>query len=86
MKIEIRDFNGLLSSSIAYINNSKDGLLQPLPQEEILRRARTAIGFIGYDLIFYNCEHYAHWCRLVNHLPITIPTYFLGMAWLSVIK
>lgn len=63
MKIEIRDFHGLLSSSIAYINNSKDCLLPPLPQQEILRRAHNALGFTGYDLIFHNCEHFAHWCR-----------------------
>ena len=66
MKIEIRDFNGLLSSSIAYINNSKDRILHPLPQTEILRRAHSALGFSGYDLMFNNCEHFAHWCRLVN--------------------
>ncbi len=66
MQIEIRDFNGLLSSSIAYINNSKDRLLHPLPTDEILRRAHSVLGFGGYDLIFNNCEHFAHWCRLVN--------------------
>ncbi len=69
MQIEIRDFTGLLSSSIAYINNSKDCLLHPLPREEILRRAYGSLGFSGYDLMFNNCEHFAHWCRLVyiNH-------------------
>jgi len=66
MQIEIRDFNGLLSSSIAYINNSKDRILHPLPRDEILRRAHGALGFGGYDLMMNNCEHFAHWCRLAN--------------------
>jgi len=64
MKIEIRDFTGLLSSSIAYINNSKDSIVHPLATNEILQRARRSVGSIGYDLVFNNCEHFAHWCRL----------------------
>lgn len=67
MKIEIRDFNGLLSTSIAYINNSKDCLFHPLPKDEILQRAYNAVGYNGYDLLLNNCEHFAHWCRLVHH-------------------
>ncbi|CAF0919384.1 unnamed protein product [Rotaria sp. Silwood1] len=63
MQIEICDFNGLLSSSIAYINNSKDCIFHPLPRDEILRRAHSALGFSGYDLMLNNCEHFAHWCR-----------------------
>jgi hypothetical protein len=65
MQVEIRDFSGLLSNSIAYINNSKDGVLRPLPVDEILHRAHKALGYEGYDLIFHNCEHFAHWCRSV---------------------
>jgi hypothetical protein len=68
MQIEIRDFHGLLSSSIAYINNSKDRIFHPLPKDEILRRAHGARGFGGYDLMLNNCEHFAHWCRLANIL------------------
>jgi hypothetical protein len=71
MQIQIRDFNGLLSSSIAYINNSKDRILHPLPQDEILRRAHSALGFSGYDLMLNNCEHFAHWCRFANIFLIT---------------
>ena len=65
MDIEIRDFDGLLSTSIAYINNSKDRVLRPSADEDILRRAYNAVGFTGYDLILNNCEHFAHWCRFV---------------------
>ena len=64
MKIEIRDFTGLLTSSIVYINNSKDSIVHPLATNEILQRARRSVGSIGYDLVFNNCEHFAHWCRL----------------------
>ena len=65
MHVEIRDFSGLLSNSVAYVNNSKDGVLRPLPVDEILRRAHKSLGYEGYDLMFYNCEHFAHWCRSV---------------------
>lgn len=66
MHVEIRDFSGLLSNSIAYVNNSKDGVLRPSPVDEVLRRAHGALGYEGYDLVFYNCEHFAHWCRSVS--------------------
>lgn len=66
MQVEVRDFTGLISNSIAYINNSKDSILRPLPNDEIVYRAQHAIGSRGYDLIFNNCEHFAHWCRCVS--------------------
>ena len=65
MHIEIRDFNELLFDSVAYINNSKDNILHPSSTDEILQRVHDAIDSIGYDLLFYNCEHFAHWCRCV---------------------
>jgi hypothetical protein len=77
MQTEIHDFNGLLSSSIAYINNSKDRIYHPLPNDEILRRAHSALGFSGYDLILNNCEHFAHWCRLDNiYNPLRIINFY----------
>jgi hypothetical protein len=34
------------------------------PPDEIVHRARCLVGSSRgeYDLIFYNCEHFAHWC------------------------
>jgi hypothetical protein len=32
-------------------------------REEIVRRARSQIGSKGYNLVFYNCEHFARWCK-----------------------
>jgi hypothetical protein len=33
------------------------------PREEIVRRARSQTGSKGYSLAFYNCEHFARWCK-----------------------
>ena len=33
-----------------------------LPRREIVKRATSRIGQRGYDLLFYNCEHFARWC------------------------
>ena len=75
MEIEIRDFGGLLSTSIAYINNSKDRILRPSANEEILRRAYNAVGLPGYDLLLNNCEHFAHWCRFVlSDVRVLLPS------------
>ena len=30
---------------------------------EIVNRARSQIGNKGYNLVFYNCEHFAQWCK-----------------------
>jgi hypothetical protein len=34
-----------------------------LPGEEIVQRARRALGRGGYSLLFNNCEHFAYWCQ-----------------------
>ena len=33
-----------------------------LPRREIVKRAKSSIGQRGYDLLCYNCEHFARWC------------------------
>lgn len=34
-----------------------------LPADEIVERARQALGRGGYSLFFNNCEHFARWCQ-----------------------
>jgi len=34
-----------------------------LPADEIVDRARQAVGRGGYSLLFNNCEHFAYWCQ-----------------------
>jgi hypothetical protein len=34
-----------------------------LPVEEVVQRARRALGQGGYSLLFNNCEHFAYWCQ-----------------------
>ena len=34
-----------------------------LPADEIVDRARQALGRGGYSLFFNNCEHFARWCQ-----------------------
>ncbi|XP_046367375.2 phospholipase A and acyltransferase 3-like [Haliotis rufescens] len=47
----------------AYKNNSKDKTMRPLEPSEIVERAKSKIGEVGYNVIFKNCEHFATGCR-----------------------
>jgi hypothetical protein len=33
------------------------------PRPEIVERARSQIGNKSYNLVFFNCEHFATWCK-----------------------
>jgi hypothetical protein len=33
------------------------------PPEIVVERARSRIGESGYNIVFNNCEHFAHWCK-----------------------
>ncbi len=35
--------------------------------EETLQRARGRLGEQNYNLLFNNCEHFAHWCKTGRH-------------------
>lgn len=41
------------------------GRVSPFAPDEVVRRARSRVGRGRgeYDLVFNNCEHFAHWCR-----------------------
>ncbi|XP_014677569.1 PREDICTED: lecithin retinol acyltransferase-like [Priapulus caudatus] len=38
--------------------------LESDPPDTVMDRAESRIGDSGYNLIFNNCEHFAHWCKL----------------------
>ena len=42
-----------------------DRTRNPLPADEIIRRAESAVGKCKgeYNLVINNCEHFANWCR-----------------------
>ncbi|CAC5424357.1 PLA2G16 [Mytilus coruscus] len=47
-------------------NNGKDWFLRwfkMFPACEIVQRARSKIGPIGYNIVWKNCKHVATWCR-----------------------
>jgi len=37
------------------------------PARVILRRAMSRLGEQNYNLLFNNCEHFAHWCKTGRH-------------------
>ncbi|CAF1148362.1 unnamed protein product [Adineta steineri] len=60
-KSKIRDI--MDDSRDVRINNSLDSEQKPLPIRDILERAENAVGRIGYNLLYNNCEHFATECR-----------------------
>jgi len=39
-----------------------------LPADEIVARAEEALGRGEYNVLFNNCEHFAHWCQVGQSL------------------
>jgi hypothetical protein len=35
---------------------------------EVVRRARSKLGSVGYHLWLNNCEHFAYWCKTGEHV------------------
>lgn len=52
--------------------------MQPLPQEEVARRAEKLVGEIPYSLLWNNCEHFATYCRYGS--PISQQTDEVGFV------
>jgi len=49
-----------LKGGILKIDNKTKAMF---PRPEIVERARSQIGTKSYNLAFYNCEHFANWCK-----------------------
>ncbi|KAK7504442.1 hypothetical protein BaRGS_00004308 [Batillaria attramentaria] len=56
-------FLDVAGNCLAIRDNGKDALLTPLPPEEIKANAVKMLGEANYNLLHYNCEHFATWCR-----------------------
>ncbi|CAF2879352.1 unnamed protein product [Rotaria sp. Silwood2] len=57
-------FEVVVQGSPARINNYPDCFgSRPYAADEIVERARRALGKKGYNLLKYNCEHFATECR-----------------------
>lgn len=38
-----------------------------LDADEVVRRALSRVGDVGYDVLSNNCEHFAWWCKTGEH-------------------
>ncbi|XP_033763534.1 phospholipase A and acyltransferase 4-like [Pecten maximus] len=61
--VMIEDFFKVANGCIARRNNGKDSEFSPLHPSEIVRKAMEMIGNIGYNILWYNCEHFATFLR-----------------------
>ncbi|KAK3602554.1 hypothetical protein CHS0354_003807 [Potamilus streckersoni] len=61
--VKVEDFWNVVLGSKANINKNKDKKMRPLEKEEIVQRAMSKLGEIGYNVMWCNCEHFASWCR-----------------------
>ncbi|XP_060552583.1 phospholipase A and acyltransferase 2-like [Ruditapes philippinarum] len=61
--VRIDDLRVVAGDSMTYRNNELDDELKPYSKTEIVKRAKRKLGTLGYDLMKYNCEHFATECR-----------------------
>ncbi|XP_070578385.1 phospholipase A and acyltransferase 2-like [Ptychodera flava] len=62
-KVKCENFWNIVYDCKAIINNDKDGSQSAASVEEIVERAFSSLGEIGYNVLWNNCEHFAKWCR-----------------------
>ncbi|KAL3870918.1 hypothetical protein ACJMK2_038946 [Sinanodonta woodiana] len=61
--VKVDNFWDVVLGCQARINKSKDKNMRPLAEEDIVQRAMSKLGEIGYNVMWCNCEHFASWCR-----------------------
>ncbi len=58
------------------------GKVSPFAPDEVVRRAESCVGRGRgeYDLVFNNCEHFAHWCKYGERDSKQVKDVFKGIA------
>jgi HRAS-like suppressor 3 len=62
-QVSITNFWDCVQDSLVFRNNSLDEEFMPLPVDQILVNAFKKVSDTSYNLIWYNCEHFAKYCR-----------------------
>lgn len=52
-----------------------------LPAGQTLRRAMGRLGEQNYNLLFNNCEHFAHWCKTGRHRSAQVEDVLQASSW-----
>ncbi|XP_046566049.1 phospholipase A and acyltransferase 3-like [Haliotis rubra] len=74
------NFWDVAGDDMVYKNNSNDSKWKSLPPSQIVERALSKIGRVGYNLIFSNCEHFVKWCRYNMERSDQVESYATGLA------
>ncbi|XP_041368251.1 phospholipase A and acyltransferase 2-like [Gigantopelta aegis] len=77
--VRVDNFWDVVAGCKAYKNNSKDRKLRALSGDEIVARALSKTGEIGYNIMFSNCEHFASWCRYNIQKSEQVESFFTGV-------
>lgn len=62
-KVVKENFWKVTADSKAKKNNGKDRKCTPLSPDEVVEKALSMMGEIGYNVLWNNCEHFAAFCR-----------------------
>jgi hypothetical protein len=62
-QVVMSSFWDCVKDSYVYRNNSLDSQFNPLPVDQILARAYEKVSDANYNVFWYNCEHFAKYCR-----------------------
>ncbi|KAL4228365.1 Kelch-like protein 6 [Mactra antiquata] len=83
--VKVDDFWDVVGDSKAYKNNGKDRKFSPCSVDEILDRALSMVGEVGYNVLWQNCEHFASYCRYGVSKSSQADTFFTWAAVASLI-
>ncbi|XP_055886811.1 uncharacterized protein LOC106064430 [Biomphalaria glabrata] len=60
--------------------NNEDSRKTALPGPIVVKRARSKLGFIQYQTLYKNCEHFVNWCRYDSKQSSQTQTAVLGLG------
>ncbi|XP_070578382.1 phospholipase A and acyltransferase 4-like [Ptychodera flava] len=79
-KVKRENFWDIVKDCKAKINNYSDRRECPASAEEIVERALSKLGRIGYNVLWNNCEHFAKWCRYGKEESSQVDGVLMGLG------
>ncbi|XP_060558526.1 phospholipase A and acyltransferase 4-like [Ruditapes philippinarum] len=73
IKVRRDKLKDVAAGSPIIVNNECDDEMKPYPRETIVKRAESKLGSNDYNVLKWNCEHFATWCRYGKAVSKQVP-------------